>query len=373
MAEVKQKTLSPSSSPARVLVVDDDIRNLELLEAYLSMEGHEVILARSGEEALDLVQQSPPDLILLDIMMPGLDGFEVCSRLKSDPKTQFIPIIMVTALRGTRDRIRGLDVGADDFISKPFNGYELLARVRSLLRIKRLHDELERKNALLYNILNRYMAEDVTAQILSDPDRFLKLGGESRLVTVFFADIRGFTNYAETHKPQQVVETLNAIFSQLTQVIYRWKGTFDKYLGDAIMAFYGAPVSHDNDALRAIQTALEMQQTFEHMKANWPNEDLVELGLGIGVHSGEAIVGNIGSERVMDYTVIGDTVNVARRLQEEAARGQILISEATYQLVREHVLVKKMPPHVLRGRQEPIITYEVQGLIAPLTPNSSDQ
>jgi adenylate cyclase len=358
-----EKVEKESARKGKILIVDDDPHNVELLQAYLTgMADYEVVVARDGMEALEQVKAESPDLILLDIMMPRMDGYQVCSRLKADQSTQFIPVVMVTALRGTEERIQALEVGADDFLSKPFNIYELLARVKSLVRIKHLHDELEKKNALLFNILNRYVAQEVSSLILDDPNRYLKLGGESRKVTVLFADIRGFTKFSEIRSPTRVVETLNAVFPELIKVVFKWKGTFDKYLGDAVMAFYGAPISYDDDTWRAIQTAWELQQVFDELVHSWKDVELAELGLGIGLHSGEAVVGNIGSERMMDYTVIGDTANVARRLQELAGKGQILVSEAVYSEVGERLEVVRLPPQQVHGRQEPIVCYEVKGL-----------
>ncbi len=346
-----------------ILVVDDDIRNAELLETYLTRVGdYRVIIAQDGVEALERVEAEDPDLILLDVMMPRMDGYQVCARLKGDQSTRFIPIVMVTALHGTEERIKALEVGADDFVSKPFNIYELLARVKSLIRIKHLHDELEKKNELLFNVLNRYMAQEVSSLILEDPERHLKLGGESRRVTVLFADIRGFTKFSETHSPDQVVDILNAVFSELIKVVFKWKGTFDKYLGDAVMAFYGAPVSYEDDTWRAIRTAWELRQVFNDLVGSWGDSEMAELGLGIGLHCGEAVVGNIGSERVMDYTVIGDTANVARRLQELADKGQILISQAIYSEVEERLQAVRLSPQRVHGRQEPIVCYEIKGI-----------
>lgn len=347
---------------ASILVVDDDFRNTELLKTYLTSIGYEVMTAGNGEQALEIVAVQPPDLILLDVMMPGLNGLEVCSRLKGREETRLIPIVMVTALRETEDKIKAIEVGADDFLSKPFNIYELAARVRSLLRIKRLHDELEQKNDLLYNVLNRYMSTEVSTQILRDPERYLQLGGETRPVTVIFVDIKGFTQFAEQHSPTRVVELLNTCFSELTRIIFKWRGTFDNFLGDAIMAFYGAPVSHQDDEWRAMKTALELREVFQAWKEKWQPEDLSSLGLAMGLHTGEAIVGNVGSELVMHYTVIGDTPNVAKRLQELAEKGQILVSDATYQPVAGQAIVQELETQVLRGRQEPIKIYELQGL-----------
>jgi len=347
----------------KILVVDDNVDNVKLLAAHLRLAGYQVATALSGEEALQKVETEFPDLILLDVVMPGLNGYQVCSRLKEDKATQFIPIVMVTALQEKEDRLKGLEAGADDFLSKPFDEHELMARVKSLLRIKGLHDELEQKNELLFKIMNRYVTEEVSTLILDDPDKYLKLGGESRIVTVLFADITGFTEFAETHSAKRVVEVLNRLFSELTRVIFQHKGTFDKYIGDAVMAFYGAPVSYEDDVIRALQTALEMQQVFGQMKEKWGHEELASLALGIGLNTGEAVVGNIGSEKVMDYTVIGDTVNVAKRLQETAGPDQVLISQPTYLQVKDQAIVKEIHPRLLRGKLEPIAIYELQGLV----------
>lgn len=346
----------------KILVVDDHVDNVELLSAYLRLADYQVTTALSGEEALQKVDRELPDLILLDVMMPGLNGYQVCERLKGDEATQFIPIVMITALQEKEDRVKGIEAGADDFLSKPFDEHELMARVKSLLRIKGLHDELGQKNELLFKIMNRYVTEEVSALILDDPDTYLKLGGESRTVTVLFADIRGFTKFSEQHSAKRVVEVLNMLFSELTKVIFKYKGTFDKYIGDAIMAFYGAPISYEDDVIRALQTALGMQQVFGQIKERWSSEELTSLALGVGLNTGEAVVGNIGSEKVMDYTVIGDTVNVAKRLQEVAGLGQILISQSTYQQVKDQVIVEKIHPTLLKGKVEPIAIYELQGL-----------
>lgn len=347
----------------RILVVDDEVPNLELLKAQLTRAGYIVEMAQSGHEALEKVQQQIPDLILLDVVMPKVDGFEVCSLLKSDVQTRLVPVVMITGLEDKQYKIRSLEVGADDFLKKPFDLYELLARVRSLLRIKALHDRLEKQNALLHNVLTRYMAEDLTHHILHDPEKYLKLGGESRVVTVLFADIRGFTRFSERYAPTEVVEVLNLIFSELTKVVFEFGGTFDKYLGDAIMAFFGAPVSHDDDAFRAVRAAIAMQRVFQKIIEQDVHVGIRDLGLGIGINTGEAIVGNVGSEKVMDYTVIGDTANVASRLQEVAVKGQIILGQVTYEAVKEHVEAVEQLQQYIEGRDDPIIYYDLKKLV----------
>ena len=356
------KTTGPKN-PSRILVVDDRLQNVELLATYLTMAGYEVDTASGGQEALDKIAVQLPDLVLLDIVMPDVDGYEVCKQLKGEAQTQFVPVVMVTALKETEDKVRALEVGADDFLSKPYNRFELVARVKSLLRIKSLHDELESKNRLLNSILNRYMDGDVVSLILRNPDKYLKLGGENRTVAVLFADIRGFTRFSERHAATEVVAVLNLVFSELIKTVFEYGGTFDKFLGDAIMAFFGAPVGHEDDSLRAVSAAVAMQRVFHGLTEKSVHKGMKDLGLGIGINSGEAIVGNIGSEKVMDYTVIGDTANVARRLQEIAGKGQILIGQSTYDLVKDHVVAVNGSQQPVRGRDDPITYYELQRLL----------
>lgn len=346
-----------------ILVVDDDWMIREVLETYLTLNGYHVITTHSGEKALEMAFANPPDLIMLDVRMPGIDGYELCRYLKNDVRTRFTPVVMVTALEADDDKLQAIKAGADDFITKPFNSLMMLTRVKSLLRIKHLHDELEARNQLVRQILSRYVAEDVAREILADPNKYLRLGGETRSITVFFADIRGFTSFAEQHTASEVVAVLNRIFTELTEVVFEYRGTFDKYIGDELMAFFGAPVAHEDDTLNALRMALDMLAKFHHLKTQINCLDLCSLELGIGLHSGEAAVGNVGSERVMSYTVIGDTVNTARRLQEIALPGQVLISEATYRLVEPHVNARRLEPRQLLGKRDPIIIYELNAIL----------
>jgi class 3 adenylate cyclase len=347
------------SRPPKIVVADDDWLNRDLLLNYLTAAGCEVQAFDNGHDALQAIQESLPDLALLDNHMPEMTGLEVCRSIKGDERTQFIPVVIVTAMDSEKDELNAIEAGADDFIAKPFNSVIMLTRVRSLLRIKHLHDELERRNELLNQVLTRYVAQEIADTVLADPERHLKLGGETRDVTILFADLRDFTPFSASHTAPQVVDSLNLIFNELVEIIFDYKGTFDKFMGDAIMAFFGAPISGDNDLERALQAALEMQSRFAKLRKESPN--LTPLGLGIGVHFGEVIVGNIGSERMMDYTVIGDTVNISRRLQEAARPGEILISEATYQMA-PRLQVKTIGEKFLPGRTDPVLTYALKGM-----------
>jgi adenylate cyclase len=345
-----------------IMVVDDDWLNRELLETYLQQAGYQVISAGDGARALQMAAAAPPDLVLCDVQMPRMSGYEVCEAFKTNPLTRFVPVVMVTALDSDDEKLRAVEAGADDFVTKPFNSILLLTRVRSLLRIKLLHDQVAERNRLLHEVLTRYLAEGVAQNILTDPERYLKLGGETRPITTLFADIRGFTAFTEQRTAQEVVETLNRIFPELTRVVFSHRGTFDKFLGDAIMAFWGAPLSEPDDTFEAVKAAVEMRDTFYQLFGQ-ENGGFASLGLAIGINSGDATVGNIGSEKVMDYTVIGDTVNVAKRLQEEADGGEILISEATYEQVKAHVKAEKRSTLTLQGRREPVSVYSVQCIV----------
>jgi DNA-binding response OmpR family regulator len=322
----------------RILVVDDNPHNLRALSTILSAQGYEVASAYDGIEALDRVEETVPDLIVLDIIMPRLNGFDVTKALRGRESSRHVPILMVTALNELGDRVKGLDVGADDFVSRPFHSVELLARVRSLLRIKQLHDKLQSRNALLERLLTRYVSDDVTREILENPTPDLRLGDQSCELSVLFAKICGFTRFSETHAAPTVTQALNFIFHHLATLIFEHQGTLDKYLGNALMAFYGAPLPSSNHARQALCTAWAMQRRFAQLSRE--DHELAELGLSIGLGAGPAIVGRIGSERVMDYTVLGRTPATARRLQERAAAGQILIDEHTYQAVQEIVVVQ---------------------------------
>jgi class 3 adenylate cyclase len=352
--------MTGQDKPLRIVVVDDNPRNVKLVRSILKTTGYETIPAYSGREALDLVAEDPPDLVILDVLMPEMDGFQVARELRANAESRAIPILMLTALRDMEDKVKGLDAGADDFLTKPFNSVELIARTRSLLRIKQLHNELQVKNALLEWVLTHYISKDIASEILSDPEQNLQLGGRSSQVSVLFADIRGFTSFSERNKASHVTKMLNQIFNELAPTIFEHQGTLDKYLGDAIMAFYGAPIPSLNGSEQAVRTACAMQVCFAEMYSNTP--EIHSLGLGVGICTGEAVVGNIGSEQLMDYTVIGNTPNTAKRLQEHARAGQILVDEHTYNEVKDLVEANAIEPLNLKGRSDLVQAYEILSL-----------
>ena len=338
-----------TTPPAHILVVDDEPRNVRLMSMVLRAEGYQVSTAATGSDALALLQATSPDLIVLDVMMPGLSGYEVCRSIRAAEATRFLPVILVTALSESPDRVQGIEAGADDFISKPFNEVELRARVRSLLRIKALHDALEQRNNLLLDALQRAVSPGVAAQILADPERYLRPGGERRNVTILFGDLRGYTSLAEESLPHDAMTMLNAYLTQIIDAVYTHGGTVNQILGDGVMALFGAPIPYADHSRRAVAAALDMQQRVSTVKLPaYPN---VQLQMGIGINTGDVVVGHIGSEQRMDYTAVGDAVNLAARFEQNSGPGQILVTQATYEEIAEHFDVHPIGTLRAKGRE----------------------
>jgi len=346
----------PNSTP-KILAVDDNKQNLELLTRALSAAHYEVVTATDGPTALQVIDGGAVDLVLLDVMMPGMSGYEVCEKIRANDATRLLPVVMLTALHDVSHRIRGIAAGADDFLTKPFNREELLTRVKSLLRIKTLYDDIETKNALLRRVIGRYVSEAVAAEIVADPGRHLKLGGEKRDVTVLFGDLRGFTPMAERLDPEDVVDILNVYLSHVIDLVFEYRGNLDKFRGDGFMAFFGAPLAHGDPAASAVRCALALQERLKNITfAKFPE---IRLSAGIGINSGAVIAGNVGSERRTDYTVIGNEVNLAQRFEANAGPGQILITVATYERCKESIEARDLGRQRVPGMQEEILGYEV--------------
>jgi len=338
-----------------ILVVDDEPANLALLNKLLKHQGYDVVEAIDGHSAIAAVAEHAPDLVCLDVMMPGLDGIEVCQRLRRQPEHVGLPILLLTALNRPEEKARGLEAGANDFLSKPFDESELAARLRSLLRTKALQDRLA-------DLLGQYVSGSIAAEVLRDPFA-VSLGGDRRHVSTLFADIRGYTSMAAQHTPEQALDLLNRYLTVATDAVESHGGTVADLLGDGVFAFFGAPVMHSNDPERAVRAALELQA--KAMLLEIPTMPGVRLQTGIGITSGQVIAGNIGSVRRMHYAVVGDPVNVAARLQAAAGPGQILVDDSTHDAVRDLVTSQDLGSLRLAGKGDWVRAFNVTGLSRP--------
>ncbi|MFN0185261.1 MAG: adenylate/guanylate cyclase domain-containing protein [Aquabacterium sp.] len=363
----------------RVLVVDDVEKNARLLADVLGARGFRTRTALSGEAALALVAEEPPDLILLDVMMPGLSGYDVCRVLRADPRHALLPIVLVTALDPATERVRGLEAGADDFLSKPVNQAELMARVRSLLRIKHLYDEVQRQKAELANWnrdLELRVAEGV-AQLerVSRLKRFFSpalaeaiVGGGAddplkshrREIAVVFLDLRGFTAFTETSDPEEVMGVLREFHAAMGELILAHEGTLERFTGDGIMVFFNDPVPVPDAAARAVRMALQMQHRTGELAQGWTRRGY-ELQLGIGIAMGFATIGAIGFEGRIDYGAIGNVTNLAARLCGQAEGGEILAAPRVMAALGDAFLGEPAGELVLKGLARPVKVSRIVG------------
>jgi adenylate cyclase len=358
------------NSSARILIVDDTPMNLKLLEGILSGHGYAVSTAPSGPVALERVRDEPPDLVLLDVVMPEMSGYEVCRRLRAAEATRLLPVIMVTALDPQQERVKGIDAGADDFLTKPINQPELVARVRSLLRIKALHDELGDLNRTLeqrvrdqvtqlerLGRLRRFFSPQLAELILAgDADDPLK--SHRREVTVVFIDLRGFTAFAETAEPEEVMTVLREYHAEMGKVILDAEGTLERFTGDGMMIFFNDPIPVPDPAARAVRMAATMRDRIGSLTDTWRKRGF-DLDFGVGIAQGYATIGAIGFEGRWDYGAIGTVTNLASRLCGEAKPGQILISQRVVGGVEGVATVEPVGGLTLKGFQRPVKAYNV--------------
>jgi class 3 adenylate cyclase/CheY-like chemotaxis protein len=364
-----------------VLAVDDLPANVRLLDAVLSPRGYRVLGAGSGPEALALVAEHRPELILLDIVMPEMDGYEVCRRLRQDPATAFLPVVMITA-SGDQERLLAIEAGADDFVAKPFDQAELLARVRSLLRIKRYHDTIEGQAAELaewnrtleqrvqeqvgqlerMGRLRRFLSPQLADLVVSSGDESF-LDSHRRDITVVFCDLRAFTAFAETAEPEEVMGVLDDYFQALGDLVTRFEGTLERFTGDGLMVFFNDPLPCEDAPLRAVRMAVAMRNRIQGLAQGWARHGY-DLALGVGVAQGYATLGRIGFEGRSDYTAIGNCTNLAARLCAEARPWQILLSPRVHAAVEEFVTSEPVGELTLRGFSRPVATFNVVGLDA---------
>ena len=370
---------------SRILVVDDTPANVKLLVDVLQAKGYEAASAVNGEDALTSIAAEPPDLVLLDIMMPGLSGYEVCARLRADPATALLPVVLCTSLDPQQERIKGIEAGADDFITKPINRQELFARVKSLLRIKALQDEVKAQLAQLAQW--NHTLEARVAEQVGQLERLGRLksffspqlaeaivaGGEAMLAThrreisVVFIDLRGFTAFTDSAEPEEVMALLHDYHAAMGAIVLAHGGTLERFAGDAVMVFFNDPLPTPQPAHAAVHMALQMQQAFVPLAAAWRKRGF-ELGLGCGIAQGYATLGAIGFEGRWDYAAIGTVTNLAARLCAEAGAGQVLVDRKTLARIDDQAQVQPLGPLVLKGFAQPVPAFLVTGLAQGAAP-----
>jgi DNA-binding response OmpR family regulator len=371
-----------SDGAGKILVVDDTPENVRLLEAVLIPRGYEVLTATSGQDALDLVATARPDLVLLDVVMPAMDGYAVCKALRADEETAVLPVIMVTSSSGP-EKTKAIEAGADDFIPKPINHAELLTRVRSLLRIKRYQDTIKAQAAELLE-LNRTLEERVHLQVeelerLRQLRRFLSpqladsivssgddsvMRSHRRQVAMLFADLRGWTSFVDAVEPEELMRVLGEFHHTIGGLVRRFEATVGFLEGDGVQLFFNDPIEVPDPALRAVRLACTLREEMTELAPRWQKRGY-DLGCGAGIALGYATCGEVGFEGRSDYAAIGAVTNLASRLADEAAAGQILIAQRLYAEIEDAVEVETVGELTLRGFQRPVVAYNVLAIREP--------
>ena len=363
----------------RILVVDDQPANLRLLDAILAPRGYEVRTTSSGEEALAALEEADVDLVLLDVVMPGMDGYEVCRAIRERPGTAYLPVVMVTA-SGEEQKVRALESGADDFLTKPVNKNELLARVASLARVKRYQDTIKRQSDELaawnqqlsarveeqvsqiarMNRLRRFLSPQLAELIIDSGDESF-LESHRREIVVVFCDLRGFTAFAEASDPEEVMGVLGEYHAALGDLIFRFEGTLERFAGDGLMVFFNDPVRCDDGPARSVRMSVAMRTRVRGLAETWARQGH-DLALGIGIAQGYATLGLIGFEGRHDYAAVGSVTNLAFRLSAEAEPWQILVTERVFAAAGSLVVGEDAGVRELRGFSRSVHAFNVKGV-----------
>jgi len=366
----------PDIQDAHVLVVDDEPISLEVVTQQLKIQHITVTKSVNGNDALEKIRNGlQPDLILLDVVMPGKDGIEVCKELRQQFSSNELPIIMLTGQDQVSDIVKGLESGANDYLTKPVSNNELMARLKTHFhiaslskrlkkaneRVEKQKQKLEIRNRFIKKTFGRYLSDEIVESILDSPQG-LKLGGEKKIVTILMSDLRGFTSIGEKLEAEEVLWVLNNYLRKMTDIIYKYQGTIDEIIGDAVLVIFGAPFSKHDDACRAIACALEMQLAMNEVNSSNQQMGYPKLAMGIGLNTGEVIVGNIGSARRAKYGVIGSNVNLASRIESYTLGGQILISDKTLNACHQKLRIDKEIQVMPKGLKEPITLYDIGGI-----------
>jgi class 3 adenylate cyclase/CheY-like chemotaxis protein len=358
-----------------LLIVDDDQDNRDLLARRLQRLGYQVAVAANGLEGLELIQARKFDLVLLDLIMPGMDGLEALRQARQRHSMSELPVIVITGRDSSADVVEALRFGANDYVTKPVEFAVVQARTETHLRFKQTQEQLksrmdeirklagslEKRNEFIRGIFGRYVTDAVVQNLLETPQG-LKLGGEKREVTVLFSDLRGFTATAESLPPERVVEMLNIYLGEMTEIISGYEGVIDEFIGDAILAIFGAPLRQEDHAERAVACALAMQLSMGRVNERLAGLGIPALKMGIGINTGRVVVGNIGSAKRAKFGVVGAPVNVASRIQSAAGGGQILLAESTAARMQPILSVRDKQMLSVKGIVEQLAVYNIDGL-----------
>ncbi|MGB0763943.1 MAG: adenylate/guanylate cyclase domain-containing protein [Luminiphilus sp.] len=359
--------LPRSEEPGVILAVDDLPENRELVSRLLQKTGHTVITAESGEEALELLDTMGVDVVLLDLVMPGIGGAEVLRQLKDNEQLRATPVVMISGQQDMDQIVGCIEAGADDYLLKPFNPVLLQARISAGIERKRWHDreelyrqQLERREQFIRATFGRYLSDDIVDEILERPEG-LELGGDLREVTIMMSDIRGFTSLVEHLPPQQVVTLLNRYLGRMTDIILEFGGTIDEFLGDAVLAVFGAPSRNDDDPDRAVRCALAMQSAMTEVNSANREDGLPEVQMALALNTGSVVAGNIGSERRSKYGFVGHAMNVTSRIEDVAGPGEILISQSTRNRLQGQYQFGASQALSVKGIEEELHVHAVLG------------
>lgn len=374
-------------TPPLILIVEDHPESLDIFQTRLQAHNYQVVTATDGEEGLAAAREKQPDLILMDIMMPKMDGLEVCRRLKEDPALPFMPIILLTAKADPKDIVAGLEAGSDEYLTKPVDHSALIARVKSMLRIKDLHDMVkeqadrlkEQASQLMeWNLkleqrveeqivelervgrLKRFLSPQLAELIVSSEKEGL-LESHRREITVLFCDLRGFTAFAETGEPEEVMGVLREYHAAMGNLIFRFEGTLERFAGDGLMVFFNDPLPCKDPAARAVKMAAAIRESVGELSEKWRKQGH-RLGIGIGIAQGYATLGKIGFEGRFDYAAIGTVTNLASRLCDKAKNAQILVSQRVFGAVEDLVVAELLDELVLKGMNRPVTAYNILNL-----------
>lgn len=367
------------SEGQRLLIVDDTPLNVKLLADLLAVRGYDVETASNGREAIEKIERDPPDLVLLDVVMPEMSGYEVCEWIRSREETRLLPVVMITALDPAEERLKGIEAGADDFLPKPVQTGEVVARVKSLLRIRSLHETV-RQQAEELGELNRTLEERVETQVrelrrlerLKDffspqiaevlaSEGMKQLEPHRRDVTVVFIDIRGFTSFTENAEPEHLMAMLREYHAEMGRLVLKYDGTLERFAGDGIMIFFNDPVEIEDPEERGVRMSLEMRDVAREIGPKWSRLG-GELGVGIGIASGYATLGLIGFEGRWDYAVIGTVTNLASRLCGAAKAEQVLVSDWLLSRVEDKFEANEVGEIELKGLARAVKAHEVLGV-----------